>query len=130
MFDFTDKTLNQVPFTIAPVVIITRLFGVFLGRDDRLGSAGIGNFLSVGCIDFLEFAGCWIAFQPWIGGLMYTNHLDNLLVAQGIIAWMVTSSNLPVVRTESYRDKILYESFTYPFICDDSERTVYRTVEN
>ncbi len=35
MLDFADETLNQMPFPIAPLVIFTRLFGIFVGRNDR-----------------------------------------------------------------------------------------------
>ena len=40
MLDFADKTLDQMPFAITPLVVITRLFGILFGRNDRFSALG------------------------------------------------------------------------------------------
>jgi hypothetical protein len=44
MLDFADKTLNQMPFAIAPGIILARLDGVFVGRNDD-GHAASDEFI-------------------------------------------------------------------------------------
>ena len=45
MFDFTDKALDQMTLTIAPCIVVVRLFGILPRRNDRL-SAARGNGIS------------------------------------------------------------------------------------
>lgn len=37
MFDFVDKTLHQMPFAIAPCVVVTLNFGPLMRRNNGLG---------------------------------------------------------------------------------------------
>jgi hypothetical protein len=40
MLDFADKALNQSSLPITPGIVLTRLFGIYVGRNDRFNAAG------------------------------------------------------------------------------------------
>ena len=45
MLNLANETLNQMPFTIAPLVILAWFFRVFLGWDNRF---------SIACVNFIQ----------------------------------------------------------------------------
>jgi hypothetical protein len=41
ILDFANKTLHQMPFPIAPCIVLARRFGIFVGWNDHFNAPGV-----------------------------------------------------------------------------------------